>query len=68
MHLYLSLDTNNPKQDIAHLVEFITQLQHLKVIGSTKFFEDSNIVPNSLSFDLSLFKYLDMLEVSINSE
>ncbi|XP_015920774.1 uncharacterized protein [Parasteatoda tepidariorum] len=53
----------NPKQDIAHLVEFVTQLKHLIIIGSSECLEQSNIIPNELSFDLSLFKSAVTLEV-----
>ncbi|GFS92682.1 nischarin [Nephila pilipes] len=55
--------SNNPKQDIAHLVEFITQLKHLKIVGSFKYFEASNIIPNYLSYDLSMFKFLETIEI-----
>ncbi|XP_054715107.1 nischarin-like [Uloborus diversus] len=54
---------NNPKQDIAHLVEFVTRLKHLKISGSWEKFEDSNIIPNNLSYDLSFFKFLETLEM-----
>ncbi|GFQ91919.1 nischarin [Trichonephila clavata] len=55
--------SNNPRQDIAHLVEFITQLKHLKIVGSFKYFEASNIIPNYLSYDLSMFKFLETIEI-----
>ncbi|KAF8784715.1 Nischarin like protein [Argiope bruennichi] len=55
--------SNNPKQDIAHLVEFVTQLKHLKIVGSFKYFESSNIIPNYLSYDLSMFKFLETVEI-----
>ncbi|XP_035207818.1 uncharacterized protein LOC118182556 isoform X2 [Stegodyphus dumicola] len=55
--------SNNPTQDIAHLVEFVSHLKHLKIVGSNICFGDSNIVPNALSFDLSMFKFLETLEI-----
>ncbi|CAL1271006.1 unnamed protein product [Larinioides sclopetarius] len=55
--------SSNPKQDIAHLVEFVTQLKHLKIVGSFKYFESSNIIPNYLSYDLSMFKFLETIEI-----
>lgn len=61
----LNLDSNNPKQDIAHLVEFVTQLKHLKIQGSSQHFEASNIIPNDLSYELSMFKFVQILEVSL---
>ncbi|XP_042897768.1 uncharacterized protein [Parasteatoda tepidariorum] len=57
----------NPKQDIAHLVEFVTQLKHLIIIGSSECLEQSNIIPNELSFDLSLFKSAVTLEKLLSS-
>lgn len=60
-----NIDSNNPKQDIAHLVEFVTQLKHLQICGSSQHFETSNIIPNDLSYELSMFKFVQILEVSL---
>ncbi|GIX85021.1 nischarin [Caerostris extrusa] len=61
---YPTFYSNNPKQDIAHLVDFITQLKHLKILGSFKYFGTSNIIPNHLTYDLSMFKFLETIEIA----
>ncbi|XP_076315050.1 uncharacterized protein LOC143227494 [Tachypleus tridentatus] len=50
------------KRDISHLLEFISQLHHLKIVGSNDPVGQSNIIPNRLSFDISPFKSLKILE------
>ncbi|KAG8193336.1 hypothetical protein JTE90_022966 [Oedothorax gibbosus] len=56
--------SNNPKQDLAHLVEFVNKLKHLLIVGSNQPHEACNFRPNGLTYELSMFKSLEILELS----
>ncbi|XP_013791520.2 nischarin-like, partial [Limulus polyphemus] len=55
--------SGDKKRDIGHLLEFVSQLHHLKVLGSNDPVGQSNIIPNQLTFDISPFKSLEILEM-----
>ncbi|XP_021361093.1 nischarin-like isoform X2 [Mizuhopecten yessoensis] len=59
-------DSGDVKKDIGHILDFITRVKYLKVVGSTDPVGSSNIDMSQLKFDLSLFKSLQYLEVSFS--
>lgn len=64
--LQLAEPTFDPKdagKDLSHLVDFLSQLHHLKIIGHDRAIGSSNIVVNTLPADLRLLKSLLSLEL-----
>ncbi|XP_060080587.1 nischarin-like [Ylistrum balloti] len=59
-------DSGDVKKDIGHILDFITRVKYLKVVGNTDPVGSSNIDMSQLKFDLSLFKSLQCLEVSFS--
>uniref|UniRef100_A0A1I8I8V8 PX domain-containing protein n=1 Tax=Macrostomum lignano TaxID=282301 RepID=A0A1I8I8V8_9PLAT len=57
------------KSDFGHLLDFISQLETVKLTGSNRRYDRSNLVPNSLHYDLSPFKRLLRLQlVQVNPD
>ncbi len=44
-------------------MDFVTRLKYLKVLGCEKVIGASNMVMNSLTYDMNMFKTLETLEV-----
>lgn len=57
-------DSGDVRKDLGHLLDFITNLKHLQINGSTLPVGRSNINMNELTFDLHTFKSLTTLEIS----
>ncbi|XP_052213948.1 nischarin-like isoform X1 [Dreissena polymorpha] len=57
-------ESGDVKRDLGHILDFITRLKCLQVVGEKKV-GTSNIDMNSLQFDLSLFKSLQFLKLSL---
>ncbi|XP_046335182.2 uncharacterized protein LOC124117384 isoform X3 [Haliotis rufescens] len=51
------------KKDIGHILDFITRMKRLKICGSKESVGSSNIDMNQLTFDLTLFKSIQYLEI-----
>ncbi|PAA94280.1 hypothetical protein BOX15_Mlig002067g2, partial [Macrostomum lignano] len=57
------------KSDFGHLLDFISQLESVKLTGSDRRYGRSNLVPDSLHYDLSPFKRLLRLQlVQVNPD
>ncbi|KAK6177119.1 hypothetical protein SNE40_015286 [Patella caerulea] len=56
-------DSGDVKKDLGHILDFITRLKYLKVYGSDEYVGSSNINMNKLTFDLTLFKSLQYIEI-----
>lgn len=57
--------SSNTKQDFGHILDFVTHLKFLKVVGSKNMVGSSNISMNSLKYDLNMFKNLQYLVVML---
>lgn len=55
--------SGDKKQDLGHLLGFISQLKHLRIVGSYEHIGTSDIIPNNLTFDLMPFKSLETLDI-----
>lgn len=58
---------NNPNEDFGHVLDFLGNVEKLRLIGSIEKLHKSNVTINSLNFDMSPFKRLKYLEL-INVE
>lgn len=57
--------SGNKRRDLAHVLDFVSQLKRLEVAGGAENVGTSNIAPNALIFDLGPFRALQCLEVRI---
>uniref|UniRef100_A0A915KPC9 PX domain-containing protein n=1 Tax=Romanomermis culicivorax TaxID=13658 RepID=A0A915KPC9_ROMCU len=55
---------DGPDFDFGHILDFCQRLTNLKILGSISRYGASNILPNNLEFDLSVFKKIKSLWVS----
>lgn len=55
--------SGSKSRDLGHLLDFISQLKCLRIVGSDEFVFNSNIIPNRLKFDLTPFKSLIELKI-----
>ncbi|XP_067125453.1 nischarin-like [Centruroides vittatus] len=55
--------SGSKSRDLGHLLDFISQLKYLRIVGSDEFVFNSNIIPNKLKFDLTAFKSLNKLKI-----
>lgn len=55
--------SENKRRDLAHVLDFVSQLRKLNVQGSSACVGSSNICLNTLTFDLSPFKALQSLRI-----
>ena len=51
----------NKEQDFAHVLDFLSNIESLEIVGNRDFFRNSNLILNNLPFDLSCFKSLKHL-------
>lgn len=56
--------SGNKRRDLAHVLDFVSQLKRLEVAGGAENVGTSNIAPNALIFDLGPFRALQCLELS----
>ena len=63
----LLLDSGDAKKDLGHILDFYTRVKLLKIEGGSTEIADSNIVLNTLPFDLTHFKNLSLLKVIFSS-
>ncbi|VDN27347.1 unnamed protein product [Dibothriocephalus latus] len=54
---------NDPSEDFGTVLDFLENLEKLRLIGSIEKLHKSNVTINSLNFDMSPFKRLKYLEV-----
>lgn len=51
----------NKEQDFAHVLDFLTNIESLEIVGNRDFYRNSNLILNNLPYDLSAFKSLKHL-------
>ncbi|XP_057364986.1 nischarin-like [Daphnia carinata] len=51
----------NREQDFAHVLDFLANIESLEIVGNRDFYRNSNLILNSLPYDLSAFKSLKHL-------
>ncbi|CAN7937208.1 unnamed protein product, partial [Ixodes hexagonus] len=56
--------SGDKRRDLAHVLDFVSQLHNLEVAGGLANVGSSNICPNALVFDLSPFKALQSLQIT----
>ena len=49
------------EQDFAHVLDFLSNIESLEIVGNRDFYRNSNLILNNLPFDLSAFKNLKHL-------
>ncbi|XP_071452427.1 nischarin-like [Hetaerina americana] len=57
------LEITDRRQDFSHVLDFCSQLTDICIKGSNAPIKTSNIVPNSLKFELSAFKSVERLSI-----
>lgn len=60
-----SCDSTDKSQDVSHVLDFMSRLEHATIVGSPLPIGTSNIVPNQLTFELSRFKGLRTLKLQL---
>ncbi|XP_064487149.1 nischarin-like [Ornithodoros turicata] len=55
--------SKNKRRDLAHILDFVSQLRKLYITGTSTPVGTSNICPSMLAFDLSPFKALQSLHI-----
>lgn len=53
----------NREQDFAHVLDFLSSIESLEILGSRDFHKSSNLILNNLRFDLTSFKSLKHLSI-----
>ncbi|XP_018329598.1 nischarin-like [Agrilus planipennis] len=59
----LEFDRNGKDCDLSNILDFFSELNSMVLCGSGTCYKNSNIIPNSLPFELSSFKYLESLVI-----
>jgi len=51
----------NKEEDFAHVLDYLSNIEQLEIVGSRDFHRNSNLIQNNLPFDLSAFKNIKHL-------